>query len=183
LAASGRARRATADSCAHTFGSCSMSVMSLAIDVDEVTAVLLADGWHKVAEESFDIDSYEFVAGSRTVHGGGDSDVCASGFQFKERVRPDEPGGSRGQAVIIRGPLSAVLAVRTTPLPPYGTAKAGRRVTGEVSPVLPLAGSGSHGGDERLHYRFGYRRRGNVEGIDLGLDERTGHDGLGHVER
>ena len=48
--------------------------------------------------------------------------------------------------------------------------------------VLPLAGTGSHGGDERLHHRFGYRRRGNVGGIDLGLDERTGHDGLGYVE-
>ena len=39
--------------------------MSLAIDVDKVGGVLLADGWHKVrwqdGRSTFDIDAYEYV--------------------------------------------------------------------------------------------------------------------------
>ena len=35
--------------------------MSLAIDVDNITHVLLADGWHEVHDASFGTDSYEFV--------------------------------------------------------------------------------------------------------------------------
>ena len=34
--------------------------MSLAIEVDNVTGVFLRDGWHKVRDESFEIDAYEF---------------------------------------------------------------------------------------------------------------------------
>jgi hypothetical protein len=37
--------------------------MSLAIDTDEVVAVLLPDGWHTVVNNSFDFDAYEFHAG------------------------------------------------------------------------------------------------------------------------
>jgi hypothetical protein len=36
--------------------------MSLYIDVDRVSSVLLADGWHAVAEDSFDLDAYEKAA-------------------------------------------------------------------------------------------------------------------------
>jgi len=36
--------------------------MSLAIDIDKVATVLLADGWHTVEDDSFDIDAYEYVA-------------------------------------------------------------------------------------------------------------------------
>ena len=35
--------------------------MSLAIDVDDITHVLLADGWHEVHDASFGTDSYEFM--------------------------------------------------------------------------------------------------------------------------
>ena len=35
--------------------------MSLRIDVDTVTAVLLADGWHEVADASFVLDAYEYL--------------------------------------------------------------------------------------------------------------------------
>ena len=35
--------------------------MSLEIDVDKVTDVLLADGWHKVGKSTFAIDAYEFI--------------------------------------------------------------------------------------------------------------------------
>jgi hypothetical protein len=38
--------------------------MSLAIDIDQVTGVLLADGWHDVVDVSFEIDSYEYLRGT-----------------------------------------------------------------------------------------------------------------------
>ena len=34
--------------------------MSLWIDLNRVTTVLLADGWHHVTNDSFDLDAYEF---------------------------------------------------------------------------------------------------------------------------
>ena len=83
--------------------------MSLAIDVDKVTEVLLADGWHSVWNWSFTLDSYEFLwwpngrndpESRMTLHSGGDSGVCAVGFQFAV------PGG-----LTISGPLTAILAV------------------------------------------------------------------------
>jgi hypothetical protein len=45
--------------------------MSLAIEVDDVVAVLLRDGWHAVADDSFEIDSYEFLHGDVVRVGGG----------------------------------------------------------------------------------------------------------------
>ena len=73
--------------------------MSLAIDIDTVTDVLLADGWHKVKSASFDTDSYEFgekvvdmhyASGFefRATHPGGHSGICASGFVFIEALKP-----------------------------------------------------------------------------------------------
>ena len=47
--------------------------MSLAIDVDRVIQVLLADGWHEVLDDSFDLDAYEFIHSSRPIHKGGQS--------------------------------------------------------------------------------------------------------------
>jgi hypothetical protein len=89
--------------------------MSLSIDIDEVAAVLLADGWHEVADNdegvsSFDLDAYEFIWRTRedrdalTLHGGGQSEVCATGFIFAEK------GKRKG---MLCGPLTAILAVRT----------------------------------------------------------------------
>ncbi len=77
--------------------------MSLAIEVDEITAVLLADGWHEVDEGSFELDSYEYAweAGNTMLHRGGQSGVCANGFEFR---------GVDGHR--IAGPLTAILAVR-----------------------------------------------------------------------
>lgn len=99
--------------------------MSFGIDVDMVTHVLLADGWHTVLEQSFTLDSYEFLWSGRrgktiadleelnatrppdtkwidptVLHGGGNSGVCAVGFSFKEDVS------------LVSGPLTAILAVR-----------------------------------------------------------------------
>lgn len=80
--------------------------MSLAIDVDLVERVLLADGWHPVLNESFSIDSYEFIwtdeGADQLLHGGGTNGVCASGFLFEELT-----------GKWLSGPLTAILAVQT----------------------------------------------------------------------
>lgn len=75
--------------------------MSLGIQVKNVTAVLLADGWHDVAHDSFNIDSYEYERGGITLHGGGWGGVCSSGYGF---TQPD--------GTALAGPLTAVLTVR-----------------------------------------------------------------------
>jgi hypothetical protein len=81
--------------------------VSLRIDTDAVTAVLLADGWVGVEPGSFTLDSYEYMDGSSddalVLHGGGQSGVCATGFAFTDAVNDDR----------YYGPLTAVLAVKT----------------------------------------------------------------------
>lgn len=97
--------------------------MSIAIDIDKVTAVLLADGWHDVAwkksESTFELDSYEYVDGDhfkklaakgsdptsafRLVGGAEESvGVPATGFSFRT-----------GSGENMAGPITAILAVRT----------------------------------------------------------------------
>jgi hypothetical protein len=76
--------------------------VSLAIDLDDVTAVLLSDGWHQVANSSFAIDAYEYVFQGDTTHGGGAGGITSSGYTFKEM-----------DGTWLSGPLTAVLAVRT----------------------------------------------------------------------
>jgi hypothetical protein len=82
--------------------------MSLAIEIKNVTRVLLADGWHDVEKDSFTVDSYEYIQSHPNpdrnplvLHGGGNSGVCAAGFAFRGAV-----GGEW-----IAGPLTAILAV------------------------------------------------------------------------
>jgi hypothetical protein len=85
--------------------------MSLEIDPEDVLDVLLADGWHEVLERSFTLDAYEFVeSGGFVLHSGGNSGVCSTGFMFKTSS-PEFPGSDA--AVIISGPLTAILAVKT----------------------------------------------------------------------
>jgi hypothetical protein len=60
--------------------------MSLAIEVDDITHVLLADGWHTVHDASFGIDSYEFMrhegmGDSPTLGGGQDKHIAAAGHR------------------------------------------------------------------------------------------------------
>lgn len=83
--------------------------MSLLIDPNAVTAVLLTNGWHEVGQRdgvsTFNLDAYEFGYiqddGEITIlHGGGRSGVCAAGFQF-------ETAGE-----YVSGPLTAIFAVR-----------------------------------------------------------------------
>jgi len=81
--------------------------MSLAIDIDRVTGVLLSDGWHRVIEQTFLLDSYEFLQAihtprERVLFGGGSSAlISATGAAWKN------VGGEW-----IACPLSAILAVR-----------------------------------------------------------------------
>ncbi len=60
--------------------------MSLGLDVDKVTAVLLRDGWYVVADTSFALDSYEFVWGEAghqlLLSGGQDLHTSSVGFEF-----------------------------------------------------------------------------------------------------
>lgn len=95
--------------------------MSLAIDVEKVKAILLADGWHEIGGMS--IDSYEFMeypdgfdhkkgwhqkdkfGETMTpfmLHGGGHNGICASGFSCI----------FRGEKELTFGPLTSILAVK-----------------------------------------------------------------------
>lgn len=83
-------------------------MMSLAINPELVSAVVLATGRYQVRPGTFDLDSYEYVAphsnpdrDGMVLHGGGNSGVCATGFDFIV-----EPDGHR-----MLGPLTAILAV------------------------------------------------------------------------
>jgi hypothetical protein len=72
----------------------------------------LANGWHTIApdpneptDSSFDVDTYEYVAGNAALIGGGPiAGIPSTGFAFTDR------SGRR-----VRGPLPAILAVDTSP--------------------------------------------------------------------
>ena len=60
--------------------------MSLAIEVDDITHVLLADGWHTVHDASFGIDSYELIwregmGDSPMLGGGQEKHIAAAGHR------------------------------------------------------------------------------------------------------
>jgi hypothetical protein len=76
--------------------------MSLAIRPDNVLAVLLADGWHDVRGNSFEIDSYEFVRDAE-VHFGG-SIVSGTGMVGAKWTGTDDR--------VIYCPLTSILAVK-----------------------------------------------------------------------
>ncbi len=76
--------------------------MSLAIDVTKVRAVLLADGWHKIANNSFDLGSYEYLRGTEPIPNGANG-TSPVGFRLK-----DDAG------YLLYGPLTAILASRTS---------------------------------------------------------------------
>ena len=66
--------------------------MSLAIDVDHVREVLLSDGeWHRVADGSFELDSYEYVRAADgpkaapRLGGGQEKLVPTTGARWTER--------------------------------------------------------------------------------------------------
>jgi hypothetical protein len=85
--------------------------MSLMIDVDLVEAVLLVDGWHPVADDSFTLSDYEFVWWPKSqnkkkdepamLHSSGNGGVAATGFSFHDSAD-----------MLTSGPLTAIHAVR-----------------------------------------------------------------------
>ena len=91
--------------------------MSLAIDIAAVTAVLLPDGWHTVADRSFTIEAYEFVAfgggdaddeaDGMIMHASGEGGVCPVGFSFVEKA-----AGKSTKRTPMSGPLTAIIALR-----------------------------------------------------------------------
>lgn len=91
--------------------------MSLYINPEEVTQVLLADGWHEVKKETFGIDAYEFVQPGfespdhdyTILSGGSVEGICSTGFHF---VEVDETAGGAIVYSSVYGPMTAVLAVR-----------------------------------------------------------------------
>ena len=94
--------------------------MSLVIDVDNITHVLLADGWHEVHDASFGTDSYEFVGGEgtgdSTMLGGGQEkqDIPAAGHRgstSREHIATAGFSFTEGDHVLC-GPLTSVLAIR-----------------------------------------------------------------------
>ncbi|HEY0797732.1 MAG TPA: hypothetical protein VGD50_01210 [Candidatus Baltobacteraceae bacterium] len=89
--------------------------MSQVIDVETISQVLLADGWHMVVDQSFRIDTCEYIRGSEPGEQAQSfsADTTLS-FSFREFVP-----GSR-ERVTTTGPLLAVLALRS------GTGGAGR---------------------------------------------------------
>jgi hypothetical protein len=79
--------------------------MSLHIDVDSITDVLLADGWHVVADQSFDLDAYEMLHGDYPVLRGGTVDgVPATGATWIDE------NDNRFWC-----PLTAILALKKSP--------------------------------------------------------------------
>jgi hypothetical protein len=89
--------------------------MSLAIDIDKVSDVLLADGWHHVefakGKSTFVIDAYEFLeqrgeGRDPLVHVGGGSvaGVTSTGAEWLER--------ESGKSYVVTCPLTAILAVK-----------------------------------------------------------------------
>lgn len=88
--------------------------MSLAIDIDKVTSVLIGGHWHKVATNSdgvssFGLDAYEYVWGSHSdkngfpklIHGGGEHGIETTGFGF-----------ATPQGDVIAGPMTAIQALK-----------------------------------------------------------------------
>ena len=93
--------------------------MSLAIEVDDITHVLLADGWHTVHDASFGIDSYEFMwregmGDSPMLGGGQDKHIAAAGHRgstSREHIAAAGFSFAEGDQVLC-GPLTSVLAVK-----------------------------------------------------------------------
>lgn len=75
--------------------------MSLLIEIDKVSEVLLSGKWYTVLEDSFDLDAYEFIHERLLlVSGKRGTGVCSTGFTFRS---------SLGRIV---GPLTAISAVK-----------------------------------------------------------------------
>jgi hypothetical protein len=84
--------------------------MSLQIDQNSVSAVLLVDGWHPVEEMSFYLDSYEYV--TRWHNGVDKQHIDYSSHRENE---PRAGFSFRQGDETIAGPITAILAVKHNP--------------------------------------------------------------------
>jgi hypothetical protein len=88
--------------------------MSLEIEADKISDVLLADGWHHVefakGKSTFGIDAYEFLEHrgeereTALVGGGTVAGVPSTGAEWLER--------QSGKSYVVTCPLTSILAVR-----------------------------------------------------------------------
>ena len=104
--------------------------MSYEIDVSSVTAVLLADGWHRVKGRSFGIEPYGYVAipngngkaeGAKDAKDAGDAKAAKSAKKKAARVEPVADKGlppimgarwTKPSGEVIACPVASVLALR-----------------------------------------------------------------------
>jgi hypothetical protein len=100
-----------------------MNLISLYVDM--ITQVLLADGWHEVADGSFEVGAFEFYDPRnrrrqsllRSIRDlDKEPEVSEVGFSFQQK---DES--------FIAGPISSVLAVRRRPLSQERKSEGARR--------------------------------------------------------
>ncbi len=85
-------------------------MVTLCIHWDDVEAILLADGWHDVAEDSaLCIGAYEYTDAAEVQWEtfGGTSGVGDRGFEFRDAVT----------GCIMFGPVTSILAVRMSKEP------------------------------------------------------------------
>ena len=77
--------------------------MSLHVDREKVSAVLLPDGWHTVLDHSFDLDAYEYHDEDRPIFEGDQvTGIPSTGASWLDK--------QSGAYIVC--PLAAVLAVR-----------------------------------------------------------------------
>ena len=107
--------------------------MSYEIDVSSVTAVLLADGWHRVKGRSFGIEPYGYVAipnghakadAAKDAKDAGDGKAAKSAKSAKKKAARVEPVADKGlppimgarwtkpSGEVIACPVASVLALR-----------------------------------------------------------------------
>lgn len=110
--------------------------MSYEIDVSSVTAVLLADGWHRVKGRSFGIEPYGYVAipngngkgdaakDAKDAKDAGEGKAAKNGKAAKKRAAHVEPVADKGlppvmgarwtkpSGEVIACPVASVLALR-----------------------------------------------------------------------
>ena len=107
--------------------------MSYEIDVSSVTAVLLADGWHRVKGRSFGIEPYGYVAipnghgkvdGAKDAKDAGDGKAAKGAKSAKKKAARVEPVADKGlppimgarwtkpSGEVIACPVASVLALR-----------------------------------------------------------------------
>lgn len=91
--------------------------MSIAMNIDDVEYVLIAGQWHPVFEESFGMDSYEFIEERQEgrnpivlLAGGEDPPIPATGFYFK--TGPCDLDDPIEVTYWMCGPMTSIEAVR-----------------------------------------------------------------------